>query len=121
MSLKHGLISSLAIITLLGAILAGVILNQPNQIKIINNSTQIITNASVAVGGEEYTFEKIESNSAQSLWYFYNGVDSEFDVYIYFENGQTTRMVGGYMTSGIFFNTTIVNVSPKLELTLATE
>lgn len=121
MSLKHGFISLLTIITLFGAFSVGVILNQPNQIKIINSSTRIITNASVTVGGEEYTFEQIKSNSAQSIWYFYNGVDSEFDVHMHFKNGHTTKMVGGYMSSGIFFNTTVVNVSPKLELTLATE
>lgn len=121
MNFKHGLVSLLAIIALLGVFLVGIILNQPNQIVITNNSLHVIENASVTVGGEEYTFEHIESNSTQSVWYFYNGADSEFDIRIHFKNGNTIQIVSGYMSSGILFSTARVNVSPKLELTLIIE
>ena len=104
-----------ALAVLLFGLLLIVVL-QPIRILVENKSSTSRSSISVSLNERVLQFDDLAPGAKDSLWFFYNGGDSGYAVSATKANGVEISYIDGYLTSGMFLHTTLIELRDNDEI-----
>lgn len=116
---RRGLIAIfVALFTVVGTAAGIIWINHPISMSVENMTNSSLSDVSVVVGEKKFDFGGLTHGEKKSVWFFYNGPDSSFQVSATHADGTLINESLGYITSGVSIETAVLKFHEKYKVSL---
>jgi len=116
---RRGLVAIFVALFAVVGIAAGIIwMNHPISMSVENMTKASLSDVSVIVGERKFDFGDLTHGEKKSVWFFYDGPDSSFQVSAKHADGTLINESLGYITSGVSTETAVLKFHENYKVSL---